>query len=138
MKSLKNLAMAIALTVAGVMGAALTSGEAFAALCPDGKTEYTHNVAECGVGAVQDPGQKDVSLMDSAKTIINVVLSVVGVIAVVVIIIGGIYFIISQGDAAKITRAKNTILYGVIGLIICLLAFAIVNFVLSTMFKPAP
>ena len=52
-----------------------------------------------------------------------------------VIILGGVYYVISQGEAAKITRAKNTILYGVVGLIISLLAYAIVNFVMTSVFS---
>ena len=72
--------------------------------------------------------------MTRAKSIINVVLGIVGVVAVVVIIVAGVYFILSQGDAAKIARARNTILYGVVGLLVALLAFAIVNFVLSSVF----
>lgn len=71
------------------------------------------------------------NLMDLIKKIINVVLGVVGIIAVVMMIIGGISFITSQGDAGKVTKARNTILYGVVGLIVALLAFAIVNFVLT-------
>lgn len=70
-------------------------------------------------------------LMDIIKLIINVVLGVVGIVAVVMMIMGGISFITSQGDAGKVTKARNTILYGVVGLIVALLAFAIVNFVLT-------
>ena len=55
----------------------------------------------------------------------------VGVIAVIMVIIGGINYTTSQGDPEKIKKAKNTILYGIIGLIISLLAFAIVSFVLN-------
>lgn len=73
-------------------------------------------------------------LMPTAQKIINVVIGVIGVIAVAVVIIGGIYYVISQGEAAKITKAKNTILYGIVGLIIALLAYAIVNFVLKSIF----
>jgi hypothetical protein len=45
---------------------------------------------------------------------------------------GGLRYIMSGGDSKKITDAKNTILYAIIGLIIAVLAFAIVNFVLNT------
>ena len=57
----------------------------------------------------------------------------VGVIAVIMVIIGGINYTTSQGDPEKIKKAKNTILYGIIGLIISLLAFAIVSFVLNSL-----
>ena len=62
----------------------------------------------------------------------NIVLYIVGFISVVMLIWGGIRYIISGGDSKKITDAKNTILYAIIGLIIAVLAFAIVNFVLNT------
>ena len=47
------------------------------------------------------------------------------------IIIGGINYALSQGDPGKVKKAKDTILYGIIGLVVALLAFAIVQFVLS-------
>lgn len=74
-------------------------------------------------------------LMTVLQVIINVVLGVIAFIAVVMIIMGGIQYTTSSGDTAKVTKAKNTILYGVIGLVIALLAFAIVNFVISNVFK---
>jgi quinol-cytochrome oxidoreductase complex cytochrome b subunit len=68
---------------------------------------------------------------DRVANILNTVFTWVGIIAVIVIIIGGIQYAISQGDPAKVSRAKTTILYAVIGLIVTLLAFAIVNFILE-------
>lgn len=73
-------------------------------------------------------------LMEVLQVIINVVLGVIAFIAVVMIIMGGIQYTTSSGDTAKVTKAKNTILYGVIGLVIALLAFAIVNFVIANVF----
>ena len=67
------------------------------------------------------------------KQITNVVLYIVGVVAVVMLIIGGIKYVVSGGDAKKVTDAKNTVLYAIIGLIIAFLAFAIVNFVITTL-----
>lgn len=67
----------------------------------------------------------------SVINIINVIIGVLGLVAVIVIIIGGINYMTSSGDSAKVKKAKDTILYGVIGLVICVLAFAIVNFVIS-------
>jgi len=71
--------------------------------------------------------------------ITNTVLYAVGVISVIMLIWGGLRYIMSGGDSKKITDAKNTILYAIIGLIIAVLAFAIVNFVLNTISTlPAP
>lgn len=63
--------------------------------------------------------------------ITNTVLYAVGIISVVMLIYGGLRYVISGGDSKKVTDAKNTILYAIIGLIISILAFAIVNFVIN-------
>jgi hypothetical protein len=65
------------------------------------------------------------------------ILYVVGIISVFMLIYGGIRYIISGGDAKKVTEAKNTLLYAVIGLIIAVLAFAIVRFILTALGAPA-
>ena len=75
------------------------------------------------------------NLPETIIGIINAVIGVLGIVAVVVIIIGGINYMTSTGDAGKVKKAKDTILYGVIGLVICILAFAIVNFVISNIIK---
>lgn len=63
--------------------------------------------------------------------ILNAIVGVLGLVAVVVIIIGGVTYMTSSGDASKVKKAKDTILYGIIGLIVAALAFAVVNFVIS-------
>ncbi len=68
----------------------------------------------------------------SLTGILNAIIGVLGIVAVVVIIIGGVSYMTSAGDAGKVKKAKDTILYGVIGLVICALAFAIVNFVIGS------
>lgn len=67
------------------------------------------------------------------KQVTNTILYVVGIIAVIMLIIGGIRYVISGGDSKKVTDAKNTVLYAIIGLVIAFLAFAIVNFVISAL-----
>ena len=61
------------------------------------------------------------------------ILYIVGIIAVIMLIIGGIKYVVSGGDAKKVTDAKNTVLYAIIGLVVCFLAFAIVNFVIASL-----
>lgn len=63
--------------------------------------------------------------------IINVLLFLIAAVSVVMLIIGGFRYIVSQGDSTKVTSAKNTILYAIIGLIVAILAYAIVNFVMG-------
>ena len=70
-------------------------------------------------------------LSSAIIAIINAVVGVLALVCVIVIIIGGVNYMTSSGDAGKVKKAKDTILYGVIGLVICVLAFAIVNFVIK-------
>lgn len=104
--------------------------------CPPGSLRANDgevkSISECNL-AKDHAGSTD--LMVTLDTIINVVLGVLGLLAVVVIIYGGFMYTTSAGDASKIKKAKDTIMYGVIGLVIALLAYAIVNFVLSSIFK---
>lgn len=78
-----------------------------------------------------DPELGDPNLMSTAKTVMNAAIGLIAMLAVFMIVYGGFQYTASAGDANKITKAKNTILYGVIGLVIAILAFAIVNFVLD-------
>lgn len=64
--------------------------------------------------------------------IVNIASAVVGVIAVIMIIIGGLRYITSGGDTNKVSGAKNTLLYAIIGLVIVALAQLIVHFVLGS------
>lgn len=64
------------------------------------------------------------------KRIINLLSVVVGVVAVIMIIIGGLRYITSGGSDTSVTGAKNTILYAIIGLIIVALAQILVRFIL--------
>jgi hypothetical protein len=54
------------------------------------------------------------------------------IISVIFIIVGGIRYVTSSGDAKRIQQAKDTVLYAVIGLIVSILAGAIVGFVISS------
>ena len=62
---------------------------------------------------------------------LNITYFAAGTVAVIVIIIAGINYVTSTGDAGKVTKAKNMLTYAVVGLIIVLVAFAITNFVIG-------
>ncbi len=66
------------------------------------------------------------------QVVTNVLLFLIGAISVIMLIIGGFRYVLSGGDSTQVTNAKNTILYAVIGIIVALLAYAIVNFVVSS------
>lgn len=61
----------------------------------------------------------------------STILAVLGFLAVVMLIIGGVKYATSAGDAKAVTDAKNTILYAIIGLVIAILSYAIVKFVIG-------
>jgi len=69
------------------------------------------------------------------QTITNTALFIIGALSVIMLIFGGIKYTISGGEAKAVESAKNTIMYAVIGIVVALLAFAIVNFVLTTLIK---
>jgi len=63
---------------------------------------------------------------------INIMLFGVGVLSVIMLIFGGFRYVVSSGNKDAVTSAKNTILYAVIGLLVALFAYAIIQFVLNT------
>ncbi len=62
----------------------------------------------------------------------SVLLFIVGAIAVIMIVIGGLRYVVSGGDASQVQAAKNTILYALVGIIVAILAYAAVNFVINS------
>lgn len=81
-------------------------------------------------------GTKD-QLKNVVVGILNAIIGISSFIAVVFIIIGGINYMTSAGDPSKTKKAKDTIFYACIGLIVCVLAFAIVNFVILHVLEPS-
>lgn len=136
---LKTLAVAVALCFGSLVGvSAVATANTYAECkCPAGsyKGEGTPctSLAECNIP--DDAPGMEKPLIERVIDIINAIVGVVSILAVIVIVIGAILFVTSTGEAAKTTRARNTILYGVIGLVVSLLAFAIVNFVSGAVFK---
>jgi hypothetical protein len=63
------------------------------------------------------------------RIVVNTALFVLGMVAVIMIVVGGIRYVTSGGDASSIKGAKDTILYSVVGLIVAIMAYAIVDFV---------
>ncbi|HPQ82448.1 MAG TPA: hypothetical protein PL191_01765 [Candidatus Saccharimonas sp.] len=118
--------LAVALGVAAVASPAVLAACTSAASCINDGVNSTG-----GTGGSASVG-------DIIKTVVNVLLYILGAVAVIMIIIGGIKYTTSQGDSSAVTSAKNTILYSVIGLIVALIAYAIVNLVVTSFAaKPA-
>ncbi len=66
------------------------------------------------------------------RTITNVMLFLIGAISVIMLIIGGIRYVVSGGDSTAVQNAKNTILYAIVGVVVAILAYAVVNFVIQS------
>ena len=109
---------------------AVSKALAAAASGSDSASKYIKNG-----GTVAEKNYDGTDLMSTVQVIVNVALAVIGVLAVIMIILGGVQYTTSSGDAGKVKKAKDTIMYGIIGLVVALLAFAIVNFVLTNIFK---
>ena len=69
------------------------------------------------------------------RIVTNVLLFVIGAVSVIMLIIGGFRYVTSQGDQTQVQSAKNTILYSIIGIVVAILAYAAVNFVISSFVK---
>lgn len=79
---------------------------------------------------------KNGSLLSSVQKAVNVLLFLTGALAVLMIVYGGFKYVTSRGESSEVTSAKNTILYAVVGLVVAILAYAIVRFVVGS-FTPA-
>ncbi|MBQ6320892.1 hypothetical protein IJI17_01550 [Candidatus Saccharibacteria bacterium] len=117
---------AIMLGVMMALGLAMGVGAPVLATDPDpicdGLTGDLAEVAGCGNTTTAET---------VVGKVINVLLYAVGILAVVMIVWAGLTMTISAGNPQAVTRAKNIMIYAVAGLIIAVLAYAIVNFVVN-------
>ena len=97
------------------------------------------NVIQGGLDSVKsDDMPEDIDGDEGVfKVVVNVLLFIVGAISVIMLIFGGIRYTTSGGDQGSVTSAKNTVMYAVIGIIVSILAYAIVNFVVGAISTPA-
>ena len=96
-------------------------------LCAGSNLQFTDNPGQCQVAG----SDANTRINDIIHTIVNLLSAIVGVVAVIMIIVGGFRYITSGGNDTSVTSAKNTILYAVIGLVVVALAQLIVRFTLS-------
>ena len=119
----KILFAIVAIMMMGFGTMAMTPAMAATDICGD--TSIPSNLQEAA-------GCNTTETIDSPiRTVINILLYVVGILAVVMIIVSGLKMTMSAGDAGAVQKAKNTLVYAIIGLAIAVLAYAIVNFVLK-------
>ena len=101
-----------------------TSREDFYGVCDDVEDEDVKKLAGC-----TEASSKNKNVVDIIQSGVNVVISLVGMLAVFSIIYGGFTYMTAQSDAAKIKRGKDMVLYAVVALVVAFLAYGIVLFV---------
>lgn len=121
MKTWKQWFMALAVVGIGVAALPAQSASAINVF------EQCSKNADSSVCKAQDEDK----LPDMVKILINTALTVLGMVAVLMIVIGGVRYTTSNGESSAIKSAKDTILYAVVGLVVAILSFAIVNFVVG-------
>ena len=106
----------------------------FTAVSPVSLPVYADAKDEVKKGAdmTNSGGSAKQDLPDVITTIINVMLFIAGALAVIMIIYGGIRYITAHGDEKQVESARQTIIYSVTGLIIAILAYALVTFIFNT------
>ena len=90
---------------------------------------------DCMGNAAKNAGMQTGSLFGNGSivsTIINVVLFIVGILCVIMIIYSGIRYVISRGKTEEVKNAKDTLLYAIVGLIVAMVAYALVNWVFTS------
>ena len=131
---ISNKIKTVAAGSAAVVAAGVQAGVASAVtpFCPDGSEAGAEGLKGC-TDMTNKSNTND--LMKTVNQIINIVIGVIGFAAVAMTIYGGVQYTTSAGDPGKVKKAKDTIMYGIVGLVVAILAFAIVNFVLSSLTK---
>ncbi len=120
----------VAVAALAIVTSGLISGSAFAATsssisCP---ADLPNRDLIC---ASSTGGES--KLINTVSNVLTAIYGIVGILAVVMIVVGGVKYMTSQGDPGKLQSAKNTIMYSIIGLVVVLAAFAITNFILSAL-----
>jgi hypothetical protein len=122
MKSLRVFAV-----IAVIIAATLTFGSNANA------AGFNLSIADGAVAAKGTGMQSDLfGQTGTFRTITNVLLYLIGAISVIMLIVGGLRYVVSGGDSTAVQNAKNTILYAVVGIIVAILAYAVVTFVISS------
>lgn len=116
---------------AKVLTAVMCLAMVFAAVSPVSLPVYadSRDEAQNGAKLANSGGGSNQNLPDIITTIINVMLFIAAALAVIMIIYGGIRYITAHGDEKQVKVAKDTIVYSVAGLIIAILAYALVTFI---------
>lgn len=122
----------VGITAALMLGMVVAPSVASAKVAADGSITDVFGTAE-----ITDPNNGialgDQSLQTTAVRLINVALSLLGIIAVVIVLIGGFKWMTAGGNEDKVAEARKLIFAGIVGMAIILSAWAIAKFVLNNL-----
>src|SRR5258708_5895994 len=127
-KKIAAIVQALVLALGFGVGSLALAGTAMAATC-DPNTLTIDSGASCSKG----DSAKD-NLFGTGgvfQVVANTLIFMVGAIAVIFLIIGGLRYVISNGDSKAVEGAKNTILYAIVGIVVAVISFALVQFVIN-------
>lgn len=115
------------IALATLCAAVITAG----GLATIGTPVYADASDEVQAGFEAAGGTGSESLTSIVGTVINTMLFIVGILSVIMIIYAGIRFITANGNAQQVSTAKNILIYSIIGLVISIIAYAVVNWVIG-------
>lgn len=124
MQKIKNLIILAVLTLSALF--VVTPGLVYAAP----KDDVSRGACLAAGRTDCDAAVAESRLENTVAGILNVLSIVIGVVAVIMIIIGGFRYVVSAGNEQSVAGAKRTILYAIVGLLVVALAQVIVQFVL--------
>lgn len=92
---------------------------------------------EVGITAIEEGGLRlgGGDVRQTVARLINVALGFLGIIAVIIVLLGGFKYMLSGGNEEKTSEARKLIVSGIIGLAIILSAWAITSFVVSQLLE---
>jgi len=93
--------------------------------------ELTHQFMAAIVNANNTNLPQPTATGAKIQDILSIVFAIAGAVSVLVIVIAGFMMVISSGEPAKVAKARQSIIYAVVGLFVCIFAFTIVTFVVG-------
>lgn len=115
-----------------IIAAALVVGIGVVSLSPATNVAAINVFKGCSANAATDVCKASGDSASSMiQTVIKLGLTILGMISVLMIVIGGIRYTLSTGDSTAVKNAKDTVLYSVVGLVVAVMSYAIVHFVIG-------
>lgn len=83
-------------------------------------------------GTCRTPGSVR-TVPNTIRRVVTILIFIVGAVSILMIVVGGLRYVLSGGDEKAVAAAKNTIIFAIVGVVIAVAAYAIVNFVLTNL-----